>query len=137
MAASIVVNDTTLWVTGGYDNTFISLKSTDFVTLEGSQPGPDMPQALVAHTMVAINESYIMFIFDGQTLYYDYKTGEWINGPDLIKARPGYASGVVIDENTNENLVVVTGGEHAYNSTEILQENQWITGKNISSYCRI
>ena len=137
-AASIAVNDTTLWVTGGIDDASM-LKSTDFVTLEGSQPGPDMPQALYGHTMVAINDSYIMFTFNGLTLYCDHMTGEWLNGPNLIEARVGHASGVVIDEITNENFVVVTGGKQNYtlNSTEILQGNEWIVGKNVANYYRI
>ena len=53
----------------------------------------------------------------------------------MIQARKYSSSGIVIDEATEEKLVVVTGGvgnDAIYlNSTEILIGNQWSLGEEI------
>ena len=56
-AASVVVNDNKLWVTGGYGGEF-----TEYVTVTGTMPGPDLPTTLTYHAMVAINSTYSMVI---------------------------------------------------------------------------
>ena len=67
-AASIVLNDNTLWVTGGYGTESMSsdyqhpLNSTEYITLNGTLPGPDLPTTLAQHTMVAINTTWSMVI---------------------------------------------------------------------------
>ena len=71
-AASIVLNGTTLWITGGTDyewdvstGSYIGsgyLSSTEYVTISKTMPGPDMPIALEGHTMVAINKTCSMII---------------------------------------------------------------------------
>ena len=119
---------------GGY------LNSTEYITMAGTMPGPDMPMALSEHAMVAINSSVCMIIggfnFDvyrsASTFYYDDIEGEWINGPSLIKGRYEHAAGIVTDEVTNENFVAVTGGYYwpdSLDSTEILQDGEWVQGK--------
>ena len=114
---------------GGY------LNSTEYITMAGTMPGPDMPMALSEHAMVAINSSVCMVIggfnFDvyrsASTFYYDRIEGEWINGPTLLRGRNEHAAGIVTDEMTNENFVAVTGG--GFDLTEILQDEMWIQGK--------
>ena len=135
-AASIVLNDKTLWVTGGSVNSG-SLASTEYVTVTGSMLGPDLPMALSDHTMVAINSTCSMVIggystdYSALTLFYNHKEGEWINGPSLMQSRYGHAAGIVTDEVTDEPCVVVTGGSFYGNldSTEILQDGEWVQGK--------
>ena len=59
-AASIVLNDNTLWVAGGkYRGIY---KSTEYVTISGTLPGPDLPFPLYHHAMVAINSTCSMVI---------------------------------------------------------------------------
>ena len=59
-AASIVLNDNTLWVAGGkYSGIY---KSTEYVTISGTLPGPDLPFPLYHHAMVAINSTCSMVI---------------------------------------------------------------------------
>ena len=93
-AASIVLNDNTLWVTGGY---YIHSGHTEYVTMTETIPGPDFPfpaewsfyHSLEDHAMVAINNSCTMFIGGGYYVQYTYATtfsylhdkGEWIHGP--------------------------------------------------------
>ena len=136
-AASIVINDNTLWVTGGYGSG--RLASTEYVNLTGSMLGPDMPMALSSHAMVAINSTCSMVIggrdenyyYSALTFFYDHNEGEWINGPSLMQARVFHAAGIVTDEVTNEQFVAVTGsgGSAGYSeSTEILQDGEWVQG---------
>ena len=60
-AASIVFNDNALWVTGGSSNVGLHA-STEYVTMTQTMPGPDLPIALEAHAMVAINSTCSMVI---------------------------------------------------------------------------
>ena len=95
-AASIVLNDNTLWVTGGMkkrirkktigpighpgkpQNLKRSFASTEYVTMTGTTPGPDLPKALSGHAMVAINSTFSMVIGGGyskKTFYYNHIEG--------------------------------------------------------------
>jgi hypothetical protein len=60
-AASTVFNKKTLWITGGY----IGSQKTDtseYVTLEGSKIGPELPKVLGNHAMAKINGSYSIVV---------------------------------------------------------------------------
>ena len=156
-AASIVLNDNTLWVTGGYNYYHGgNLASTEYVTLTETMPGPTMPMGLQLHAMVAINstcsmviggmdENWIMTLLltgtecTASTYFYDHNEEEWITGPNLIQARHDHAAGIVTDEVTDENFVAVTGGYYSasgyyqegyssLDSTEILQDGNWVQG---------
>ena len=139
-AASIVLDDNTLWVTGGYNHGG-SLASTEYVTVTGTMSGPYLPMAIYGHAMVAINKTCSMVIGGGNyqayfssTFFYDRNEGEWINGPSLLEAKDGHAAGLVTDEVTGEHFVAVTGGYNSgldldLNSTEILQDGEWVQGK--------
>ena len=66
------------------------------------------------------------------THYFDHQSQNWIQGPDLIQARWQHAAGIVTDQVTNEELVIVTGGYGngiSLDSTEMLFNNQWHQGK--------
>jgi hypothetical protein len=131
-AASIVFNDNTLWVTGGYNG--VILASTEYVKMTGTMLGPDLPMALEYHAMVAINSTCSMVIGGNAdsalTFFYDHNDDEWINGPSLIQGRWNHASGIVTDEVTDEHFVTVTGGGFPdLDSTEILQDGFWVQGK--------
>ena len=148
--ASIVLNDNTLWVTGGRSpggyNTG-DLASTEYVTLTGTIIGPDLPMALAHHAMVAINSTCSMVIggygeeveHSASTFYYDRIESEWITGPILIQGRNRHAAGIVTDEVTDEDIIVVTGGSYSpdswfdLDSTEILQDGEWVQGKTNDS----
>ena len=147
-AASLVINGASLWITGGWSSdTNSNLASSDYITLEKSIPGPDMPYPINSHALVAINKTHSMLIGGGTTVvisviiptvYYFENEGEnWSQGPDLMQARRSHAAGTITDEATFEKLAIVTGGD--YNgiklySTEILIDNQWHQGKIAHSY---
>ena len=61
-AASIALNDNTLWVTGGIYPNVGALASTEYVTMTKTMPGPDLQMAVYAHAMVAINSTCSMVI---------------------------------------------------------------------------
>ena len=139
-AASIVFNDNTLWVTGGYNYDGI-LATTEYVTVTGTMLGPDLPMALESHAMVAINSTCSMVIggtsygYSASTFYYDRNEGEWITGPSLMQARGWHAAGIVTDEVTGEHFVAVTGGIGSLDSTDILQDGEWVQGKINDTIC--
>ena len=141
-AASIVLNDKTLWVTGGWNDGYLA--STEYVTTAGTIPGPWMPKVFYKHIMVGINSTVFMVIgnlADDGIFYYDHIEGKWIDGPSLIQARGDQAAGIVTDEVTNENFVAITGGAHYSDFsdfTEILQDEKWVQGKInyiVVNYC--
>ena len=141
-ASSIVLNDKTLWVTGGYYNENLLWKSTEYVAVTGTIIGPDLPMALASHAMVAINSTCSMviggrdenYVSSASTFYYERNEGEWITGPCLMQARDGHAAGIVTDEVTDEHFVAVTGGIYSFDpplyldSSEILQDREWVQG---------
>ena len=145
--AGVVLNDNCLWVTGGIlhlENNvqnIVQLKSTEFITFDGAIYGPNMQRALHGHCVVVINSTFSMIIGgytenpEDSTFYFDHDKYEWINGQSLIQARYYHAAGIIIDEVTGEDFVVVTGGQtnahDSSNSTEILMDTGWIAG-NIS-----
>ena len=140
-AASLVIDKTKLWITGGLNTEiFAYLASTEFITLEGSEPGPEMPNWLDLHALVAIDDTLSMLIGGrtngnwktNKTHYFDHEGHNWIQGPNLIHARRSHAAGVVTDEITTEKLVIVTGGIYngiRLDSTEMLFNNEWNQGK--------
>ena len=147
-AASIVINDNTLWITGGQGNVggnYEYLKSTDYVTVTGTLPGPDLPMSNYLHAIVAINSTCSMVIGGYKngvqyplTFFYDHIEGEWTAGPSLMQARGWHAAGIVTDEVTDENFVAVTGGYgfgYDLDSTEIMQDGEWVQGKICNSIC--
>ena len=145
-SASIVLNGNTLWVTGGYNLNSGTLASTEYVTATGTIFGPDLQMALYGHAMVAINKTCSMVIGGRNwpiypyTFFYDHSEDEWmINGPSLMQARAHHAAGIVTDDVTDEHFAVVTGGggtSSLLDSTEILQDGNWVEGKinDIISY---
>ena len=139
-AASLVINEASLWITGGFSSDTGKLASTEYITLEGSIPGPDMPISIDSHVLVAINNTFSLLIggrMPGHvtlpTVYYfEYEGKNWSQGKDLMQARAGHAGGIVTDETTYDEFVIVTGGGYngiMLDSTEMLIDNQWHLGK--------
>ena len=99
-----------------------------------------MPIPVDSHALVAINKTCSLLIGGRTTglatipkvFYFDHEGKNWSQGPDLIQARRSHAAGLVTDEITYDEFVIVTGGEYNgifLDSTEILIDNQWNPGK--------
>ena len=153
-AASLVLNKTILWVTGGriYGIAFSELTSntSDFIGIEaGLQPGPDLPLPFKLHSMIGINSTLSMIIggtheysqYSPLTFWFYHGESKWVEAPSLNYGRQEHANGIIVDQVTKEKLVIVTGGITGKNlatnkgifsrTTEVLIENQWIEGTNL------
>ena len=138
-AASVVLSNNTLWVTGGQDQSWNRLKTTEFVTKEGkTSKGPDLPLALRAHAIVALNRGVFILIGGlsdngrpSATYFYEEKKG-WRPGPNLKNGRWMHTAGVLTDRVSTKQYIVVVGGYGATTSVEYLEypgSNEWMNGK--------
>ena len=140
-AASVVLSNNTLWVTGGYDESLDDLKTTEIVTKDGqTSQGPDLPLALSSHAIVSLNSGAFILIggFDGDmslsaTHFYEEKKG-WRPGPNLKNGRFCHTAGVLTDRVSTKTYIVAVGGHGhgTYSSLEYLEypgSNEWIKGK--------
>ena len=59
-AASVIINETILWVSGGNDG-ISTLSSTEFIESE-STAGPELPEALEGHKMIDITDDSTLLI---------------------------------------------------------------------------
>jgi hypothetical protein len=140
-AASVVWNSTTLWLTGGWLDTGIT-KSTEFVQLTGSTPGPDLPLEVSSHCLVSLNDTTLFLIggylpdltYSKATVFYNTDRKTWTDGPSLTIGRRSHSCALFKSpQHGHTDTVIVTGG---YNGgylaiTEYLnlESNSWQSGK--------
>ena len=134
-AASIELADK-LWVLGGQDGSK-TLASTEYIHHNGSQEdGPDLPIDLYGHAAIKINETHSMIIGGhgiGKTWFYSHLIGQWIDGPNLLKARQYHSVGLIT--RMEDTSIVVTGGFNSgtgeLDSVEILDIDgtAWTSGE--------
>ena len=106
-------------------------------------PGPELPLAISAHVMVAINNDFSMLIGGeieketiASTYFYDHKEHIWISGPNMNSARRWHAAGLVTDQGTREKLIVASGGDIygiKLDTTEIFYDDKWNQGNHTTS----
>ena len=135
-AASVVLSNNTLWVTGGKDQSGNLIKTTEFVTKDGqTSQGPDLPLPLESHAIVPLNNGTFILIggnsWSSETHFYEEKKG-WRSGPNLKKGRRGHTAGVLTDRVSTKTYIVAVGGHGACCSLEYLEypgSNDWMKGK--------
>ena len=66
-AAGVVIDGSTFWITGGKDRNANALLSSELIQWNGTMPGPELPNPLVGHTMVIIDNDLTMVIGGGIT----------------------------------------------------------------------
>ena len=140
-AASIVLNGDTLWISGGCDgNNGLIHASSEFIHLDNTILGPELPRPSYRHAMVRIASDLTMVIGglssnetngSNRTYYFDHNAQTWIDGPILLIERHAHAASAIIDVVTKETIVIVTGGfsNQSLDSTEILLDDKWTRGK--------
>jgi hypothetical protein len=74
-AASVVLNGSTLWLTGGYTQDINEeTKTTEFVQVNGPSPGPDLPLKVGYHCLVSLNDSTTD---SRQHCHFDWRNAKW------------------------------------------------------------
>jgi hypothetical protein len=142
-AASVVWNSTTLWLTGGYSDGTGYTKSTEFVQLTGTTPGPDLPLGVSQHCLVSLNDTTVLLIGgylsystrSSATFYYNTDQKTWTDGPPLKTGRAGHSCALFKSpKHGHTDTVIVTGGSGEFlASTEVLNldsSNSWKSGKS-------
>jgi hypothetical protein len=147
-AASVVLNGTTLWLTGGVilDEEILT-NSTEFVETTGTRPGPDLPLEVRGHCLVSLNDTTVLLIGgvlprtsqttkSKATFYYSTDHMTWTEGPSLKTGRSDFSCALFKSpQHGYTDTVIVTGGFndawHDLASTEFLNldSNSWISGK--------
>ena len=61
--------ETSLWITGG-SNIVPYLNSSEFIHLDGTKAGPDLPIPLAHHATINV-KSYVTMVIGGETDKYD------------------------------------------------------------------
>ena len=139
-ASSIVLNETRLLVTGGWDENVKDLNSSAFISLDQPpEDGPKLPFTVYAHSMVQVDSTSIYLIGGWQDNKKSEKT--WIidaknnfaikEGPPMNNSRR-YHSCATMRLN-NKVFIIVVGDFGQKSHTEILDTslptNKWKTGK--------
>jgi hypothetical protein len=151
LAASVVLNSTTLWLTGGFKTKSTRTKSTEFVQLTGTTPGPDLPFEVVKHCLVSLNDTTALLIgglypnetSSKATSYFNFEDKIWTVGPSLMTGRFIHSCALFKSpQYSYTDTVIVTGGhneqDNASTSTEFLNvysnNPSWTSGIIICNY---
>ena len=118
------------------------MQSSEIVNEDGSSTlGPQLPTPIQSHAIASIN-STVSILTGGytntssyKTWFYNHESQQFQAGPNLLAARYDHSSGIVTDQETKEKMTIIVGYKNFNNtdldSTEILLNGQWMTGKII------
>ena len=136
-SSSVVLDQDTLWITGGHDDSAYLL-TTELIRLDGpSIPGPDLPEEFGRHCVTKINETHVILIGghdkDGATLLVDIRDFSMDAGPSMSIHRYQHACRTFQHE--GKPMIIAVGGYGqeipvAQKNSEILDLDlgRWITG---------
>jgi hypothetical protein len=141
-SASLTLNRTHLWITGGLNGNVL-LQTSEFVSMgQAAVKGPDLPYAVQLHCLVGVNSSTALLcggsIFAGHSNechYMDLEDHSWSQGPSMITKRYRHSCGIFKSAaHQGRNIVIAAGGHNGYNdldSVEFLDPttNTWNEGK--------
>jgi hypothetical protein len=93
-SASLTLNSSHLWVTGGYNGNVL-LQTSEFVSIgQPSVQGPDLPYAVIYHCLVGVNSSTALLCgglnYGGdlnECHYMDLEDHSWSQGPSMMTKR--------------------------------------------------
>ena len=139
-ASSIVLNETRLLVTGGKDDKWKDLNSSEFISLDQPpEDGPKLPFTVYAHCMVQVDSTSIYLSGGKQDNKLSEKT--WIidaknnfaikEGPSMNNSRIWHSCATM--RLNNKVFIIVVGGWNCRSHTEILDTSlltkKWKPGK--------
>ena len=135
-SASVLIDDSTLWITGAEWGE--GLGNSEFVTIESdgsaqSILGPDLPMQVFGHCMAKIDDN-TYFLSGGYrldtdsiatkaTFFYDMTSETWTRGPDMIERRAHHSCEVFMNPATN-NLNIVLMGGYDYETQTTLEQTE-------------
>ena len=140
---SVVINEDTLWITGGYYNYEVNFNLSLLVKpFENvAEPGPPLPYEVMTPCMVQWDEdTFVMIGGSGKqgggprTSYYIFSKGEWQDGPQLLHRRnvPACATMTL---SSGRKIIMVAGASGTDGSaTEWIEpvkgttEYEWVKG---------
>ena len=125
---------------GSPDNLETSLQTSEIISIDGGvEYGPDLPTGVFGHAITSINATMSILTggqtsvhyFSPLTWYFNHETKTFSSGPSLLEGRNGHDSATVVDKVTSAKIPIVAGGGNgvALNSTELLINGQWQSGK--------
>ena len=134
-------NQNSLHIFGGRDlNTNSFLESTEIISEDGETSlSINLPYPLAAHAIASVNHC-VSIIIGGETYgngasdltwYYNHITKKFTQGPKLLDGRRLHTAGTLIDQGTNEKVIVVAGGYPTHESVEFLINGKWRQGRKI------
>ena len=133
-SASVLIDDSTLWITGAEWGE--GLGNSEFVTIESdgsaqSILGPDLPMQVFGHCMAKIDDN-TYFLSGGYrldtdsiatkaTFFYDMTSETWTTGPNMIESRAHHSCEVFMNPATNNLNIVLMGGYDYDTQTTLVQ----------------
>ena len=125
---------------GSADNLQTSLQTSEIISIDGGvEYGPDLPTGVFGHAITSINATMSILTggqtsvhyFSPLTWYFNHETETFSSGPSLLVGRHGHGSATVVDKVTSAKIPIIAGGGNgvALNSTELLINGQWQSGK--------
>jgi hypothetical protein len=141
-SASLTLNSSHLWVTGGYNDGNGYLQTSEFVSIgQAAVKGPDLPYAVSDHCLVGVNSSTALLCggYNGQSLnecqYMDLEDHSWSQGPSMMTKRISHSCGIFKSAAHQGRNIVITAGGYNYDDTyldsvELLDPttNKWNAG---------
>ncbi len=146
LAAGTLINETTMWITGGIGQDWDHLTSTEFVySNHNTSMGPSLPQTRYSHCMLKVRSSVIAIIGggNGATAYqetvwfYNFDREKFVNGSGLIQARMHHVCGLITDSLNRKPIMVVAAGRadgHQFlDTTELWADDseKWVKGPDM------
>jgi hypothetical protein len=116
-SASLTLNSTHLWITGGYGNGY--LQTSEFVSIgQAAVKGPDLPYAVDFHCLVGVDSSTALLCGgenNGGILnechYMDLEDHSWSQGPSMMTKRKLHSCGIFKSAaHQGRNIVIAAGG---------------------------
>jgi hypothetical protein len=141
-SASLTLNSTHLWITGGYNYGNGYLQTSEFVSIgQAAVKGPDLPYAVYGHCLVGVNSSTALLCGGSNSggdlnecHYMDLEDHSWSQGPSMMTKRRRHSCGIFKSAaHQGRNVVIAAGGFNGavLDSVEMLDPttNTWIEGK--------
>ena len=142
-ASSVTLNANKLWILGGYDgNNNGILASTEFITIDGAENGPTLPEGLWKSCAIKFPETGYVYLIGGKSnngrtnnVWVANPSNEYAftQGPSLMTVRSYHSCGTMFIG--TKSIIVAAGGDNGgvnkMASVEILDplSNQWVAGK--------